>query len=222
MDFSALGAVVESTLPWYLSPNTLNGNEDIELAQRRLLPPTIDRPGNGKVVNTSLGENMAKYADVAQRAAQAAQKYAPTVVSAVNSTLSTVTGGKVVDITGVSSYVGNNPSRLKVTTEAMLRAGVNMGDVIPRDLIGTDKNMMAIRASAERLVSTLQQRYDAGSDKTLDQGLDNTVIDLMRRKRVEAVRAVYGNESAYFLCHPNGGVSSGDFAWYDTVIRGRR
>lgn len=173
-------------------------------------------------VKPTTGETMGKYANVARRAAEATQKYAPAVVSTVNSTLAAVTGGKVATAEEVSSYVGNNPARLKVTTEAMLRAGINMGDVIPRDLIGNDKNMMAIRTSAERLVATLQQRFEAGSDKTLDQGVDNAVADLMRRKRVEAVRGIYGNEAAYFLCHPNGGVPPSDFAWYDTVIRGRR
>lgn len=222
MDLSAIGEAVQSAIPWYLTPGTLNGNEDAELAKRRLLPPTVDRPKQGKVGATSTGETMGKYADVARRAAEAAQKYAPAVVSTMNTTLDAVTGGKVKSANELGTYVGNNPARLKVATEAMLRSGINMGDVIPRDLVGNDKNMMAIRASAERLVSTLQQRFDAGSDKTLDQGVDNTVADLMRRKRVEAVRSVYGNEASYFLCHPNGGVPTSDFAWYDTVIRGRR
>jgi hypothetical protein len=140
------------------------------------------------------------------------------VYETANAALASVSGGKVKDVADIGNYVGNNPGRLKVASEALLRSGVMLGDVLPRDLVGTDQNLIAIRASAEKLVSNLQAQFLAGSDRSLVQGVDGAAADVLRKKRVKAVLGTYGSEENYFLCHPGGGVPAEDFAWYRAVI----
>lgn len=223
--------VLDAITPWYLSSGELNVGEEAELERVRALgaaqvaaraqASAKSQPKStlrATVPVSDEGKQMAKYAAVANKAMKATTKYGPAVYEKANAALATVTGGKVKDVTDLGSYVGNNPGRLKVASEALLRSGVMLGDVLPRDLIGNDQNLIAIRASAEKLVSSLQAQFLAGSDRSLIQGVDGAAADVLRKKRVKAVLGTYGSEENYFLCHPGGGVPAEDFAWYRAVI----
>lgn len=155
---------------------------------------------------------------VAARAAQVAARYGPAVVARTQELLKQATANKVSTPAEVPAYVGNSPQRLKVATEALIRAGVRPDDVLPVDLVGQDKTLLAIRASAEAIVNSLQNRFQSGSDKTLQHGEAAIAADALRRKRVEAALGVYGSADRYFLCHPNGGIPAEDFVWYRAVI----
>lgn len=171
----------------------------------------IDKPENRR--------NMADVKTIASRAKDVTLKYAPSVLNSVNEYLNKATGGKVTNVTDVTSYVGNDAARLRVTTEAMLRGGVAIDDILPKDLTGSNQQLTKLREVGLALVATLGSQYDRGSDKSLAQGPANIAADVLRKKRVRAVIDVYGTKENYFLCHPNGGVPVEDFVWYDQVIR---
>jgi hypothetical protein len=223
--------VLDAATPWYLTSGELNVGEEAELERIRALgdaqiaararASAKSQPKStlrATVPVSDEGKQMAKYAAVASRAAKAVGKYGPSVYETANAALASVSGGKVKDVADIGQYVGNNPGRLKVASEALLRSGVMLGDVLPRDLVGTDQNLIAIRASAEKLVSNLQAQFLAGSDRSLVQGVDGVAADVLRKKRVKAVLGTYGSEENYFLCHPGGGVPAEDFAWYRAVV----
>jgi hypothetical protein len=158
---------------------------------------------------------------LAARAGQVAVKYAPVVYEKAKNALSAVTAGQVQAPEQIVSYVGNSPQRLKIAAEALVRSGVDVNDVLPRDLIGSDKTLQQIRSAADKIAGSLQAQFASGSDKTLNQGGEAIAADALRRTRVEAALSVYGSGKRYFLCHPNGGIPAEDFAWYDAVIARR-
>lgn len=160
-------------------------------------------------------------AQAAQLAVRGAVRYAPAIVDAAKRELSKVTNGKVNDITDLISYVGGNASRMKVATEALVRSGVKVDDILPVDVVGNDAQLQRIRASALTLVGSLQTRFAQGSDTTLAGPVDQIAKDALRKERVQTVLRVYGSQKAYFLCHPNGGVPPEDFVWYERVIARR-
>jgi len=158
------------------------------------------------------------YAQVVQTAGQLATKYGPQVAELARKQLAKATGNKATPET-LGSYLGNSPQRLKIATEAMALAGVNVNDLIPEDVAGNNRIFAQIRASAINLVGSMQARYDAGSDKTLSSGQDDIAKDELRRERVKAALRVFGSSKAYFLCIPNGGIPVEDFVWYERIIQ---
>lgn len=213
--------VFDVATPWFLTSGSLNSNEDAELARYRALGDAhFQREAQLRATAPAAPKgNMAKYGELAKRAATATVRYAPAVIDKAEQALSKVSGGKVSKVTDLADYVGSNPARLKVASEALLRSGVMLGDVLPRDLIGNDVQLIQIRQSAEGLVRTLQGQYLQGSDRSLAQGQAAIAADVLRKKRVKAALGVYGNADTYFLCHPNGGIPAEDFAWYQALNR---
>lgn len=213
--------VADIATPWFLSSGGLNSNEEAELARIRALGDAdFQRRAQLRATEPAVPKgNMAKYGELASRAAKATVRYAPAVIDKAEQALAKVSGGKVSKVTDLAGYVGSNPARLKVASEALLRSGIMLGDVLPRDLIGNDVQLMQIRQSAESLVKGLQGQYLQGSDRTLAQGQAAIAADVLRKKRVKAALSVYGSAETYFLCHPNGGIPAEDFAWYQAVGR---
>jgi len=155
-------------------------------------------------------------APLAIRAGTVVAQYAPAVYDKAKSYLAAATSGKVAAPTAqaLAAYVGNSQQRLTVVGDALIRSGMSVNDVFPKDLIGSDQALMALRASAEKLAVSLRGQFDAGADKVVSgQSGDMIVADVIRVKRVKAVLSVYGSADNYFLCHPNGGVPAGDFAY---------
>lgn len=213
----------ELLVPWQLQGSSLNGDEAEELRRRRQLPATItpnptQLRGTVPAANTRK-KTMANYADIARRAAEAAKKYAPEVIDRTKLALRQVTNGKVSSLDQVGSYVGNNPARMKVTTDAMLTSGIMLGDVLPRDVIGMDEQLQQIRRSAELLVDKLRTRFDSGSDKTLVTDESQIAADVLRKKRVQVALQIFGSPANYFLVNPNGGIPAQDFSWYASMFQ---
>lgn len=158
------------------------------------------------------------YAQAAQLAGTAVTRYAPKVLELAKAGLAQATSGRVKDVAAVGQYVGKSPERLSIVAGALARAGVRVDDIISVDAAGSDAKLAAIRSGLLASVSNMQNRYDSASDDSLPQGVEG---DIMRKKRVQTALRVYGSEEAYFLCHPNGGIPRGDFAWYAAVIKPR-
>lgn len=159
--------------------------------------------------------------ELAKRAADLAAKYGPSVVARADQALGLATGGKPVTVANLAEYV-KTPQQLSIATQALASAGVNVAEAMPDDLVGNDRVLAQIRASAARVIAGAQARYAAGSDQSLAQGPDGIAADYLRRQRVEAVLNTYGSQKNYFLCHPNGAVPAEDFVWHKTVILGQR
>lgn len=155
-------------------------------------------------------------------AARAAAKYGPAVLDQARAQLAKVTGGKVTDPANVAAYVGNSPQRMSVVAGAMVRSGFRVEDVLPADIVGEDKHLQQIRASAMEIVGRMQNQYAAGSDKSLQQSSSDIAADMLRVERVKTALNVFGSARAYTLCMPNGGIPADDFVWYDRVVRGVR
>lgn len=139
------------------------------------------------------------------------------------SLLSNATGGKVSSVADIANYVGSSTNRSVVVADALMGAGMHPNEVLPDDLIGSIPALQKAKERAMVRLGEMRVKYDAGSDHTLDAAdpAKDLVDDMIRRRRVEAVLSVYGSESTYFLCHPNGGVPAADFVWYRKVIQGR-
>jgi len=163
---------------------------------------------------------MPNYSEIAAKAAAAARRYAPAVVDKAKSTLAQVTNNKVSDLNGLRSYVGDSPERLKVVSEALLHSGVMLGDVLPRDVIGTDVALVQIRNSAEKLIVNMRAQYEGSRDHTMDLTDDQIAADVIRKQRVRAALQIFGSETNYFILNPkNGAISANDFVWYNTLFR---
>lgn len=160
-------------------------------------------------------------AQIAQLGARAAVAYGPQAYEYAKKQLAKVTSGKVTNESQLAKYVGNSPQRLKITTDALVTAGIPVDAVIPQDLVGTNEVLGRIRASAQALVSTMQSKFQAGSDTSLVQGEDGIVKDVIRKKRVATALRIFGSANAYFLVNPNGGIPAEDFVWYSRVILDR-
>jgi len=158
------------------------------------------------------------YAQVVQTAGQLAVKYGPQVAKLASESLAKATGNKATTET-LGTYLGNSPQRLKIATEALVRAGVNVDDLIPADVVGQNRVFAQIRQSALGLVGNMQNRFQAGSDQTLSSGQDDIAKDELRKERVKTALRVFGSAKAYFLCIPNGGIPVDDFVWYERIIQ---
>lgn len=160
------------------------------------------------------------YAQVAAGAARAATAYGPRVLALAQENLKKVTGGKVSNVSELAQYVSASPQRLKVTTEALVRAGVPVDDILPEDITGGNNVLTQVRASAMKIVGTMQGRYQAGSDTSLQTGdaVGDIARDKLRKKRVKTALRIFGSAQAYFLTNPNGGIPVDDFTWYQQVI----
>lgn len=155
---------------------------------------------------------------IAANAASAAAQYGPEVLAKARDMLKKATSGKVTNVNGLKSYIGGSAERLSVAGGALVRAGLSPDDIIPKDMIGSNSALQAIRATLDKTASAMQSTYNKGSDTTLNDDVEG---DVVRRRRVEAAIRVYGNEETYFLCHPTGGIPRADFVWYRAVIRPR-
>lgn len=155
---------------------------------------------------------------IVQGAVAAGSKYSPAIMAQARSLLAKATGNKAVSLDALPKYVGNSPERLSVVTGALVRAGFRPDDLVPADLAGTNAALMQVRETLLRTAGQMQQTYDLGSDRTLNNDVEGDVI---RKKRVQVALRVYGSEEAYFLCHPTGGIPRADFAWYNAVIKPR-
>lgn len=159
-------------------------------------------------------------AQLAIAAGSAAVKYAPAVYDAAKAALTKATGGKVTDVSQLSTYVGNNPQRMMVVGDALIRSGVSVNDVFPTDIVQINPQLRAMREAASKLAAKLGDQFAAGSDHVIQaQPLEDMAADVIRIRRVNAVLKVYGNEETYFLCHPNGGVPPSDFAYKRAMSR---
>lgn len=151
-------------------------------------------------------------------AGSAAVRYGPSVVDAASNMLKKATGGKLTSLTDIPKYVGNNPARMQVVADSLVRSGFDVNDVFPEDIASTKPELRMMREAGLRLQATLKQQFDSGADKVLgSQTADQAVADILRIKRVKTVLSIYGTAEKYFLCHPNGGVPSSDFAYYEAV-----
>lgn len=219
---SVLSTAGEFLVPWWLTSSNSETNEEAELSRRGSLAPTITSTTpvlRGTVPAPGQGNQMANLKTIAERAVNAAKNYSPAVVAAARAQLAKVTDGKVTDLRAVPGYVGDNPARLKIATEAMLTSGVMLGDVLPRNLILGDADLLKIRQSAEALVNQLRAKYAAGSDQTLAEDASVAIAaDLLRKRRVRTALQIFGSATNYFLTNPNGGIPATDFDWYDRVI----
>lgn len=157
-------------------------------------------------------------AAIASNVARVTAKYAPQVVESAVELAKKATNGKVASLDSVEKYVGNSPQRLSVVTGALARAGISADDLVPADLAGTNAQLRQIRATLLATVGGMQQHYDSGADSTLNSGVEG---DIIRKERVQTALRIYGNERAYFLCHPNGGIPREDFAWYAALFSRR-
>lgn len=157
-------------------------------------------------------------AAIAGNVARSAAKYAPAVVDQAVQLAQKATGGKVGSVAAIEKYVGNSAQRLSVVTGALARAGISADDLVPADMAGTNAQLAQIRKSLLGIVSGMRSHYDSGADSSLNDGVEG---DIIRKERVQAALRIYGNERAYFLCHPNGGIPRADFAWYAALF-GRR
>jgi len=214
--------VGEALLPWWANASSLNKGEDAELKKRLSMAPEITPGSKGLRVTEpapSGVKSMPDYRAIATRAAAAASKYAPAVIDRAKSTLATVTNNKVTELSAVPAYVGSNANRLKVVTDGLLNSGVMLGDVLPRDLIGDNEELMQIRAGAERLVGQLRAKFQQGADSTLEITDERIAADVIIKRRVKAALQIFGSAENYFLVNPNGGISVKEFAWHDAVIR---
>ena len=241
-----LGNLVEGLIPWHLQPSSLNENEEQMLHEKRTMAPTIDRTsrpavyaadfkskglqGRGEIVATNQPAP-ARPAPARKgwlsRATNAAgslyDRYGNEIIAEAETKLQSVTGGKVTSLSDVPNYIGKDPQRASIVAGAASAAGINPRDIIPDDVIGSNPVLAQVMAEAEATFVAMQNKYAAGSDRTLagPTRKPDTANDVIRRRRVEAVLSVYDTEEKYFLCHPNGGVPVEDFVWYRTVILGR-
>lgn len=157
---------------------------------------------------------------LAVTAASAAARYGPKAITAAEGMLRKATGGKLTSISDIPKYVGKNTARMTVVADSMIRSGFSADDVLPQDLISATPELRMMRQAADRLVGELKQQFDSGADKVLPaQSAEDGASDVIRIKRVKAVLSVYGSVEKYFLCHPNGGVPSADFAYYASIKR---
>lgn len=155
---------------------------------------------------------------LALAAGSAAARYAPAVVDAASSMLKKATGGKLTSITDIPKYVGNNSARMQVVADSLVRSGFSVDDVFPEGITSSKPELRLMREAATRLAATMKSQFDAGADKVVTpQSADEAVADVVRIKRVKAVLSIYGSAEKYFLCHPNGGVPSSDFAYYEAI-----
>lgn len=155
---------------------------------------------------------------IAQGIVQAGRTYGPAVLREAENMLTKATGKKVNNLQAVEKYVGASPERLSVVAGALARAGMRIDDLMPADLVGMNPALQQIRRTLMVTANSMQGRFDAGSDNSLSLGIEG---DIIRKRRVQTALRVYGSEEAYFLCHPNGGIPRGDFAWYKAVINNR-
>lgn len=222
---SVLSEYGEDVIPWQLKPPSLNKDEDSELARRRQMAPTITSKPSFSLratVPAKERQSMGVISTVATKASSALSKYSPAVIEEAKKQLGLATGGKA-DVANLTAYVGESPARLKVATESLLRSGVMLGDVLPRDLVGTNAQLKEVRASAETLVGMLRAAVGARGDHTLSQdaSLANKIAtDALMKKRVKAALEISGTAERYFLAFPNGGIPMGEFTWYQQIVKG--
>lgn len=151
---------------------------------------------------------------IALAAGRAAVTYAPAVYNTAKAALTKATGGKATEPSDVAKYVGTSPQRLTVVADAFVRSGIHPEDIFPADIVSTQPQLVAMRDAANRLAQSLQQQFNQGADRVIPASSSaDMAADVIRVERVKAVLRVYGDEKSYFLCHPNGGVPSADFAY---------
>lgn len=144
-------------------------------------------------------------------------KYAPAVYDRGMELVSKATSGRVKSAADIASFVKSDARKLSVVTGALAMAGIASDDLVPRDLAAINPQLQQIRGTIEQIASGMRDRYDASVDRSLEAGVDDTAKDVLRKQRVEAVLAVYGSSTNYFLCHPTGAVPRSDFAWYQAM-----
>lgn len=232
-DESLIDSVVGFITPWHLQPGSLNSREAEELARRRSMPMTITSQAplgvNPKAVKAgkeglplSKGKTTGKLMDGATTLlSNLVDRYGDQVITVAENQLAKATNGNIRSPQAVPAYVGNDRSRAMVAVGALASAGIHPDHILPEDVVGQNPILAAIRQEAMNTFTRMQSQFNRGSDKTLQIAPSGIANDKIRRKRIEAVLAIYGTKEAYFLCHPNGGVPVEDFTWYDQVIRGR-
>jgi hypothetical protein len=145
-------------------------------------------------------------------------RYSPQVMQAAKRALAQATSGKVTDAADIPKYVGSSSQRMTVVGDALVRSGVAPDEVFPLDIVQSNPQMMAARTAAMALGQQLAAQFAAGADKVVPgQSSTDIAADVIRLKRVKAVLSIYGSETNYFLCHPNGGVPPADFAYAKAV-----
>jgi len=156
-------------------------------------------------------------AQAALVASQSVVKYAPKVYDKGMQLVSKATSGRIQKPSDIVDFVKGDPRKLSVVAGALAAGGVSVDDLVPKDLAAINPQLAQIRASVETVAMNMRGQFDRGSDSTVAASDLDTARDILRKQRVRAVLDVYGSAEKYFLCHPNGGIPRGDFAWFSSM-----